>query len=105
MKLLMILLYFDLVVILRDFSFIRCCVRFLMFCLQPLPSGMELLVQFIQDNRMRLKDLFFQFDKDHSGDITREEFKAGLKETGIQMSEVITIIILKILLNVKTTIK
>ena len=37
---------------------------------------------------MRLKDLFFQFDKDHSGDISRDEFKAGLKETGIQMSEV-----------------
>ena len=55
---------------------------------QPPPSGMELLVQFIQDNRLRLKDLFFQFDKDHSGDISREEFKAGLKETGIQMNEV-----------------
>jgi len=53
----------------------------------PLPSGMEILVQFIQDNRMRVKELFFQFDKDQSGDITKDEFKAGLKECGIKMSE------------------
>ena len=49
---------------------------------------MEILIQFIQDNRLRLKDLFFQFDKDHSGDISKEEFKTGLKETGIEMSNV-----------------
>ena len=49
---------------------------------------MEILVQFIQDNRMRVKELFFQFDKDQSGDITKDEFKAGLKECGIKMSEV-----------------
>ena len=49
---------------------------------------MEILVQFIQDNRMRVKELFFQFDKDQSGDITRDEFKTGLKECGIKMSEV-----------------
>ncbi len=58
------------------------------FIFQPPPSGMEILIQFIQDNRLRLKDLFFQFDKDQSGDISREEFKVGLKETGIEMSEV-----------------
>ena len=45
---------------------------------------------------MRLKDLFFQFDKDHSGDITRDEFKAGLKETGIQMSEVLILILIAV---------
>ena len=45
-----------------------------------------ILIQFIQDNRLRLKDLFSQFDKDHSGDISKEEFKTGLKETGIEMS-------------------
>ncbi len=49
---------------------------------------MEILIQFIQHNRLRLKDLFFQFDKDQSGDISRDEFKAGLKETGMIMSEV-----------------
>eukprot|EP00794_Sanderia_malayensis_P005720 gene5720-6420_t len=53
----------------------------------PPPTGMEILIQFIQDNRLRLKDLFFQFDKDQSGDISRDEFKTGLKETGITMSE------------------
>ena len=37
---------------------------------------------------MRMKELFFQFDKDHSGDITRDEFKTGLKECGIKMGEV-----------------
>ena len=37
---------------------------------------------------MRMKELFFQFDKDHSGDISRDEFKTGLKECGIKMDEV-----------------
>ena len=42
-------------------------------------------MEFLQDNSLRLKDMFFRLDKDHSGDITREEFKYGLKEMGIQM--------------------
>ena len=68
--------------------------------LQLPPSGIEILVQFIQDQRMRLKEFFFQFDKDHSGDITRSEFKTGLKETGIQMTDVSQLIIVVDLLQV-----
>ncbi|XP_065070802.1 leucine-rich repeat-containing protein 74A-like [Rhopilema esculentum] len=48
-------------------------------------NGMDILMEFLQDNSLRLKDMFFRLDKDHSGDITREEFKHGLKEMGIQM--------------------
>lgn len=54
---------------------------------KPPPSGMDVLVQFIQDNRMRLTDLFFQWDKDKSGDISKEEFLRGLLETGLKMDK------------------
>ena len=49
---------------------------------------MQILLDFIQENRLRLVDWFFQFDKDHSGDISREEFKVGLKETGLDLTSV-----------------
>lgn len=49
---------------------------------------MRILLSFIQDNRLRLVDWFNQFDKDHSGGISREEFKIGLKETGLVMTQV-----------------
>lgn len=49
---------------------------------------MRILLTFIQDNRLRLVDWFNQFDKDHSGGISREEFKTGLKETGLVMTQV-----------------
>lgn len=53
-----------------------------------MPPGMRILLTFIQDNRLRLVDWFNQFDKDHSGGISREEFKIGLKETGLVMTQV-----------------
>ena len=52
---------------------------------------MRILLTFIQDNRLRLVDWFNQFDKDHSGGISREEFKTGLKETGLVMTQVSTV--------------
>ena len=52
---------------------------------------MRILLSFIQDNRLRLVDWFNQFDKDHSGGISREEFKTGLKETGLVMTQVSTV--------------
>ena len=55
---------------------------------QEMPPGMRILLSFIQDNRLRLVDWFNQFDKDHSGGISREEFKTGLKETGLVMTQV-----------------
>ena len=56
-----------------------------------MPPGMRILLSFIQDNRLRLVDWFNQFDKDHSGGISREEFKTGLKETGLVMTQVSTV--------------
>jgi hypothetical protein len=53
-----------------------------------MPQQMAILLDFIKVNRLRLVDWFFQFDKDHSGDISREEFKTGLKETGLKMTQV-----------------
>ena len=52
---------------------------------------MRILLSFIHDNRLRLVDWFNQFDKDHSGGISREEFKIGLKETGLVMTQVTSI--------------
>ncbi|KAL9955514.1 hypothetical protein ACROYT_G036848 [Oculina patagonica] len=54
---------------------------------KEMPPGMRILLSFIQDNRLRLVDWFNQFDKDHSGGISREEFKIGLKETGLVMTQ------------------
>ncbi|RMX46112.1 hypothetical protein pdam_00009358 [Pocillopora damicornis] len=54
---------------------------------KEMPPGMRILLTFIQDNRLRLVDWFNQFDKDHSGGISREEFKIGLKETGLVMTQ------------------
>ena len=49
---------------------------------------MRILLSFIQDNRLRLVDWFHQFDKDRSGGISLDEFKQGLKETGLVMTQV-----------------
>ncbi|CAB3990411.1 leucine-rich repeat-containing 74A-like [Paramuricea clavata] len=54
---------------------------------KEMPQQMAILLDFIKVNRLRLVDWFFQFDKDHSGDISREEFKTGLKETGLKMTQ------------------
>ena len=55
---------------------------------KEMPRQMMILLDFIKVNRLRLVDWFFRFDKDHSGDISREEFKTGLKETGLKMTQV-----------------
>ncbi|XP_031572128.1 leucine-rich repeat-containing protein 74A-like [Actinia tenebrosa] len=53
---------------------------------KEMPPGMRILLDFVQDNRLRLIDWFNQFDKDQSGGISREEFRKGLKETGLVMT-------------------
>ncbi|KAI8511565.1 hypothetical protein Bbelb_106650 [Branchiostoma belcheri] len=53
----------------------------------PPPSAMSILDTFVQENRLRMIDMFRQFDKDQSGDISAEEFKAGLKELGLVVDE------------------
>ena len=60
----------------------------LLFIFKEMPQQMAILLDFIKVNRLRLVDWFFRFDKDHSGDISREEFKVGLKETGLKMTQV-----------------
>jgi len=49
---------------------------------------METLIQFIQDNRMRLTDMFFRFDKDRNDKITKHEFVKGLLQSGLTMDKV-----------------
>jgi len=49
---------------------------------------MKILKNYIEDNKMRLLDLFNTLDKDKSMNITVEEFADGLKETGIDMNYV-----------------
>ncbi|XP_078676656.1 uncharacterized protein LOC144913685 [Branchiostoma floridae x Branchiostoma belcheri] len=53
----------------------------------PPPSAMSILDTFVQENRLRMIDMFRQFDKDQSGDISADEFKAGLKELGLAVDE------------------
>ncbi len=50
-------------------------------------------MEFLEENALRLKDMFHQFDKDRSGDISRQEFKLGLKEMGILMDSVSLVIV------------
>ena len=49
---------------------------------------MEVLVQFIKDNRMRLTDVFFRFDKDRNDQITKSELIKGLMSSGLKMNKV-----------------
>ena len=44
--------------------------------------------RFITENAERLEDLFYQMDKDKSGNITLEEFKYGLKDFGLRLTNV-----------------
>lgn len=50
------------------------------------PTPMKILKNYIEDNKMRLLDLFNTLDKDKSMNITVKEFADGLKETGIDMN-------------------
>lgn len=50
------------------------------------PTPMKILKNYIEDNQMRLLDLFNTLDKDKSMNITVKEFADGLKETGIDMN-------------------
>jgi hypothetical protein len=68
-----------------------CNIKTILFCFQEMPPGMRILLSFVQDNRLRLIDWFNQFDKDQSGGISREEFRKGLKETGLVMTTVSTL--------------
>eukprot|EP00111_Clytia_hemisphaerica_P010675 TCONS_00031185-protein len=54
---------------------------------KPPPGNMEVLVQFIQDNRMRLTDIFFRLDKDRNDKITKGEFVKGLMNAGLKMDK------------------
>ena len=44
--------------------------------------------RFVVENAERMEDLFNQMDKDHSGDITLEEFKSGLRDFGLRLTSV-----------------
>ena len=44
--------------------------------------------RFISENSDRMEDLFLQMDKDKSGNITLEEFKYGLKDFGLRLTNV-----------------
>ena len=44
--------------------------------------------RFVEENAERMEDLFNQMDKDHSGDITLEEFKYGLRDFGLRLTSV-----------------
>ena len=65
-----------------------------LFQFQPPSGSMDMLVQFIKDNRMRLTDIFFRFDKDRNDKISKVEFVKGLMNAGLKMDKVITLPVL-----------
>lgn len=48
---------------------------------------MTKLKNFAKKKKFRLVDLFRQFDKDSSWSVSHEEFRLGIKSSGIEMSE------------------
>ena len=49
---------------------------------------MDILTEFLNKTSLRLKDMFYRLDKDGSGEISRSEFKHGLKKMRILMTSV-----------------
>ncbi|XP_072170556.1 uncharacterized protein [Diadema setosum] len=49
------------------------------------PDPLKLLKDFITENHLRVWDLFKEYDKDKSLTVTREEFKKGLENSGLNM--------------------
>ena len=55
---------------------------------------MAVFDRFLNENAGRMEDLFNQMDKDGSGSITLEEFKYGLKDCGLRLTSVSTVVVL-----------
>ena len=43
--------------------------------------------KFLEDKRLRLVDLFRNFDKDLSWKISKDEFKKGIEDAGVPLSK------------------
>ncbi|XP_048736283.2 leucine-rich repeat-containing protein 74B-like isoform X2 [Ostrea edulis] len=52
-----------------------------------LNDPMMRLLQYIHERKLRLADLFFQFDTDRNMSISESEFVAGIKKAGIPMTD------------------
>ncbi|XP_078315300.1 uncharacterized protein LOC111129667 isoform X2 [Crassostrea virginica] len=52
-----------------------------------LNDPMMRLLQYVHERKLRLADLFFQFDTDRSMTISEAEFVAGIKKAGIPMTD------------------
>ncbi|RDD38066.1 Leucine-rich repeat-containing protein 74A [Trichoplax sp. H2] len=54
---------------------------------QPKRRPMQILREYITDQKMRLIDFFFALDKDKSMSITRDEFRTGIRRTNVPLRE------------------
>ncbi|CAH1782503.1 unnamed protein product [Owenia fusiformis] len=62
-------------------------------------SVIQVFDRFINDNALRLEDLFVQLDKDKSGDVTLEEMKYGLKNAGLCLTSKLIDVLLQMIDN------
>ena len=46
---------------------------------KPLPGPLEKLTNYAKENNVKLQNLFGLFDKEKSGELTEEDFRASLK--------------------------
>lgn len=53
---------------------------------QPKRRPMQILREYIADQKMRLIDFFFALDKDKSMSITRDEFRTGIRVSILKYS-------------------
>lgn len=48
---------------------------------------MEVLEEYVEDNQLRMVDLFFEMDKDRSGTVTREEVEHAIDALDLDLNE------------------
>ncbi|CAH1783951.1 unnamed protein product, partial [Owenia fusiformis] len=55
----------------------------------PSPLALQIIEEFLHQKKMRLYDLFRRMDKDGGGKLTREEFRNGIRNVGIPISDLL----------------
>lgn len=62
-------------------------VEMLPFLNSPLPIALAMIADYLQENRLRLLDLFKKVDKNKDWKMTKDELKYSLKQTGIPLTD------------------
>lgn len=62
-------------------------IEMLPFLNSPLPIALAMIADYLQENRLRLLDLFKKVDKNKDWKMTKDELKISLKQTGIPLTD------------------